>query len=127
MRLKLVPLLALNLSFMLGAVADAAEGRYVFCDNGLRCVKAPCPSSNALDLDTGALVKGVSIDTTRLPEKDKGADLPDRLFAGKLVLRGVIERRTITHTGKEYDLPYLVATAVERASTRAERARCSAR
>jgi hypothetical protein len=127
MSLKLVPLLALNLSFILGAVADAAEGRYVFCDNGLRCVKAPCPSSNALDLDTGALVKGVSIDTTRLPEKDKGADLPDRLFAGKLVLRGFIERRTITYTGKEYDLPYLVATAVERAATEAERARCSAR
>lgn len=113
--------------FLAAGSAYAASGSYVYCDNGLRCVKAPCPSNNALDLKTGAIIKGVSIDTKRLPEKNRPADLSDLLYAGKLVLHGSIERRTVTYTGKAYDLPYLVATAVERKATAGETARCKAR
>lgn len=108
--------------------AVAAEASYVFCDNGLRCVKAPCPSNSALDIATGKIVKGVSIDTGRLPEEDKAAlDLSDKLYAGKIVLRGSIETRKKTILGKEYTLPYLVATAVERQSRQSERKHCSSR
>ena len=110
--------------FLAAGSAYAAPGLYVYCNNGLRCVKAPCPSNNALDLKTGAIIKGVSIDTKRLPEKDRPADL---LYAGRLVLRGSVERRTVSYTGKTYELPYLVATAIERKATAGETARCKAR
>ncbi|QDC00943.1 hypothetical protein [Mesorhizobium sp. 8] len=110
--------------FLAAGSAYAVPGLYVYCDNGLRCVKAPCRSNNALDLKTGAIIKGVSIDTKRLPEKDRAADL---LYAGKLVLRGSIERRTVTYTGKAHELPYLVVTAIERKATMGESARCKAR
>lgn len=105
----------------------AAEASYVFCDNGLRCVKAPCPSNNALDLATGVVTKGVSIDTERLPEKDRTADLPNRLYAGTIVLAGFLETRNVTYTGRDHSLPYLVATGVERGATPDESARCKAR
>ena len=105
----------------------AAESSYVYCDNGLRCFKAPCPSSSALDLTTGNLVKGVSIDTDGLPQEDKALDLSDKLHAGKIVVRGAIENRKQTITGQEYTLPWLVATRVVRAARDSERGHCSAR
>ncbi|MGN6304578.1 MAG: hypothetical protein ACTHNH_07170 [Mesorhizobium sp.] len=113
--------------FLAAGSAYAAPGSYVYCDNGLRCVKAPCPSNNALDLKTGAIIKGVSIDTKRLLEKNRPADLSDLLYAGKLVLRGSIERRTVTYTGKACEFSYLVATAIERKATAGEATRCKAR
>jgi len=122
----LKPLAAIPL-LLAAAQAQAAGSSYVFCDNGLRCVKAPCPSSNALDLGTGAVVRGASIDTGRLPRKDRTPDAVDRLHVGRLVVRGFVEMRTRTYTGRSYDLPYLVATTVERAATAAEGARCTAR
>ncbi len=109
------------------APAVAGEASYVYCDNGLRCVMAPCPSNNAFDLSTGAVIRGVSIDTEKLPAKDRTTDLPNDLYAGRLVVRGFIEERTVNHTGKAYRLPYLVVTAVERAATSSETARCKAR
>ena len=57
-------------------------------------------------------------------QMDRAADL---LYAGKLVLRGSIERRTVTYPGETYELPYLIATSVARKATVAERARCQAR
>jgi len=104
----------------------AAESSYVYCDNGLRCFKAPCPSNSALDLTTGKIVKGVSIDTDGLPQEDKALDLSDKLYAGKIVVRGSIENRKQTITGKEYTLPWLVATRVVRAAKDGERKHCSA-
>jgi hypothetical protein len=103
-----------------------AESSYVYCDNGLRCFKAPCPSNSALDLATGKIIKGVSIDTGGLPTKDKAmVEASDALYAGKIVVRGSIARRTQTITGKQYSLPWLVATAVERAAKDSERKHCS--
>lgn len=103
----------------------AAESVYVYCDNGLRCFKQPCPSNSALDLATGKIIKGVSIDTSGLPQQDQALDLSDKLYAGKIVVRGSIERRTQTITGKEYTLSWLVATRVVRAAKDSERKHCS--
>ncbi|MFD1986197.1 hypothetical protein ACFSOZ_27505 [Mesorhizobium newzealandense] len=106
----------------------AAESSYVYCDNGLRCFKAPCPSNSALDLATGTIIKGVSIDSSGLPQADKAiADLSDALYAGKVVVRGSIEHRTQTITGKEYSLPWLVATGIVRTAKDSERQHCSSR
>ncbi|MFK0689043.1 hypothetical protein ACFX5Q_12655 [Mesorhizobium sp. IMUNJ 23033] len=108
------------------ALADGQHS-YVFCDNGLRCVVAPCPSNSALDLATGKVIKGVSIDINGLPQEDKALDVSDRLYAGKLVVTGSIENRTETHRGQQYTLPWLVATGIERASKASERGHCSTR
>jgi len=103
-----------------------AESSYVYCDNGLRCFKAPCPSNSALDLATGTIVKGVSIDTSGLPQADKAIiDQSDVLYSGKIVVRGSIEHRTQTITGKDYSLPWLVATRIVRTAKDSERKHCS--
>ena len=44
-----------------------------------------------------------------------------------MVVRGSIEVRTRTITGKEYKLPYLVAAGIEREAREGERKHCSAR
>ena len=100
-----------------------ADSSYVYCANGIVCMMAPCPSGNALDLTTGKIIKGVSLNTTELPPLDRSApDLTDKLHAGKLVVRGSIQ-----HRGEANDPPMLVATNIERASRKTERKRCAAR
>ena len=109
-------------------VANAASASYVYCDNGLRCVKAPCPSNSALDVSTGEVIKGVTIDTERLPPGERDTpDLAEALYSGRVVVRGSIEVRTRTITGKEYKLPYLVASGIERDARAGERQHCSSR
>ncbi|MER8848476.1 MULTISPECIES: hypothetical protein [Mesorhizobium] len=104
----------------------AAESSYVYCDNRLRCFKAPCPSSSALDLGTGTIIKGVSIDTSGLPRADKAITAQsDVLYSGKIVVRGSIEHRIQTFAGKEYSLPRLVATRIVRSAKDSERKHCS--
>ncbi|WP_292068489.1 hypothetical protein [Mesorhizobium sp.] len=105
----------------------AGQGSYVPCDNGLRCVMAPCPSNSALDLASGTIIKGVSIDIDGLPQQDKALDLADKLYAGKVVVAGTIEIRPHIFNGKRYSLPTLVATGIERAAKDSERGHCSSR
>ncbi len=104
-------------------VLAATESSYVYCSNGITCVRAPCPSGDVLDLITGTVIKGVAIDATRLPPLDRAAvDFPDKLNAGKIVVRGSIQ-----HKGDESNLPWLVAVGVERTAKQSERKHCSAR
>ncbi|MFD2054382.1 hypothetical protein ACFSQT_15165 [Mesorhizobium calcicola] len=125
-RLRSVLLSLATASTSLVPSLAAAESSYVYCDNGLRCLKAPCPSNSALDLATGTIIKGVSIDSSGLPQADKAlTDLSDALYAGKLVVRGSIEHRTQTIAGKDYSLPWLVATGIVRAARDSERKHCS--
>ena len=106
----------------------ANEASYVYCDNGIRCFAAPCPSDSALDIATGTIIRGVSIDTSGLPQQDKAIiDLSDALFAGKIVVRGSIKQRTQTITGKNYILRWLVATRIVRTAKDSERKHCSSR
>ncbi|KQZ15963.1 hypothetical protein ASD44_11500 [Mesorhizobium sp. Root554] len=120
----LTPLVAIA-CLALMSVAEASAGLYVVCDNGLRCIMAPCPSSSALDIATGRIVKGVSADTSGLPRKDRTPELSDALYSGRLVLRGSITNRVQTFNGKLHTLPVLVATAVERKAKASERRHCS--
>jgi hypothetical protein len=91
---------------------------------GLRCVVAPCPSTSALDLATGMVVKGVWIDIDGLPQQDRAPDLSDKLYTGKLVVTGAIEKRPQSFNGKQYSLPTLVATGIERTAKDSERKHC---
>ncbi|CAN7336003.1 hypothetical protein LJR234_001977 [Mesorhizobium amorphae] len=107
----------------LPSLASAESSSYVYCSNGIACVMPPCPSGNTLDLATGKVIEGVAIDTTRLSVLDRAApDHSDRLYAGKIVVRGSIQ-----HRGEEYDLPWLVATRIEHAAKASERKHCSPR
>ena len=104
------------------SLAAAESSEYVYCSNGIVCFKAPCPSGNALDLVTGKIIKGVALNTTELPLQDRVApDTSDKLYAGKLVVRGSIQ-----HRGEPSEPSMLVVTRIERASDKAERRRCAA-
>ncbi|WP_256751669.1 hypothetical protein [Mesorhizobium sp. Mes31] len=104
------------------SLAAAESSEYVYCSNGIVCFRAPCPSGNALDLVTGKIVKGVALNTTELPLQDRVApDTSDKLYAGKLVVRGSIQ-----HRGEPSEPSMLVVTRIERASDKAERRRCAA-
>ena len=123
-RLAFLTIAAASLCALPSLAAESSS--YVYCDNGLRCFKAPCPSNSALDLATGTIIKGVSIDSSGLPRQDKAiTDLSDALYAGKIVIRGSIEHRTQTIAGKDYNLPWLVATGIVRAAKNDERKHCS--
>ncbi|WP_095199594.1 hypothetical protein [Mesorhizobium carmichaelinearum] len=125
--LRLALLVAAASSICTMPAFAAAESSYVYCDNGLRCFKAPCPSNSALDLATGAIIKGVSIDTSGLPQADKAiVDQSGVLYSGEIVVRGSIEQRAQTITGKDYSLPWLVATRIVRTAKDSERKHCSA-
>ena len=105
------------------SLAATRSSDYVYCGNGIVCIRAPCPSGNALDLATGKIVKGVALNTTELRPLNRSApDLSDKLYAGKLVVRGSIQ-----HRGETSDPPMLVVTDIERASKTGERKRCAAR
>ncbi|TIT06501.1 MAG: hypothetical protein E5W86_29480 [Mesorhizobium sp.] len=107
-------------------MADGQDG-YVFCDNGLRCIAAPCPSNSALELATGEIIRGVVIDIDGLPQEDKALDLQDKLYAGTIVIAGSIETRTQTFNGKRQIVRTLVATGIERTARPSERRHCSSR
>ncbi|WP_217578514.1 DUF6748 domain-containing protein [Mesorhizobium sp. GbtcB19] len=128
MRKRVANPLMIAICCLSAAAARAdAQGSYVPCDNGLRCVTAPCPSTSALDLASGKIIKGVSVDIDGLPQQDRALDLADKLYVGKLVVAGTIENRPHTFNGKQYSLPTLVATGIERAAKDGERGHCSAR
>ena len=55
-----------------------------------------------------------SADIDGLSQQDKALDLPDKLYAGKLVVTGAIENRPQSFNGKQYSLPTLVVTGIER-------------
>jgi len=113
--------------FLSAAVARAdGQGSYVPCDDGLRCLMAPCPSNSALDLASGKIIRGVSVDIDGLPQQDKALDLSDKLYAGKVVVAGTIENLPHTFNGKQYSLPTLVATGIERVAKDSERDHCLA-
>lgn len=117
MRRPILPFAAglLVLGTSLSAAADAA---YVACDNGLRCFKAPCPSTTVRDLATGREWRGTSPDIGGLSETEQQRIREtDALYFGRLVLRGHIERRA--------DAPSaLVVTGILREAKAAERRRC---
>lgn len=97
----------------------AADARYVVCDNGLRCVTAPCPSSAILNLDSGEEFKGVSPDIGGLAEADRQRIREtDALYYGRLVLHGHVEAVAGKRT--------LVVTGVAREATAEERRHCRA-
>jgi len=123
------PTLCLAAAFFFGAtLAQAEERAFVACDNGLRCVTAPCPSTTVHALATGRQWKGVSPDIGRLSEADQRRIRDtDALYFGRLVLRGHVEQRVQKIASRRQELPVLVVTGILREARPAERRQCHAR
>ena len=105
------------LSLCLAAPLAAADRLYVVCDNGLRCFKAPCPSSTVRDLATGNTFKSISPVLDGLADADRERiNQTDALYFGRLALRGHVERRE--------EASVLVVTGVGRKASAHERRGC---
>jgi hypothetical protein len=107
------------------ATARGAEHEYVYCDNGLRCVRAPCPSRSVRDLTTGQTYRGIGLDLQGLAPEDRNrSDLTDALYHGTLVLGGEILSMPPAPDGRGAGTVLLVRHIV-RPSVKAERSHCS--
>ena len=126
MRRSILTCLA-TLPLMASAVLADEKSSYVVCDNGLRCVRAPCPSASARDLADDRVLKGLYPDLGALSEAERARIREtDALYYGRLVLRGHIETRQTDVSGRRYALSHLVVTGIERDATAAERRHCPA-
>lgn len=111
----------------LATAAPAAAGSYVVCDNGLNCVTAPCPSTNALDVQSAKLMRGIWVDLTGLSQRDqRRIESSQSLYYGTLVIAGRLEDRVINSTVGPRRLPFLVASRIDRESTEDEMKLCRA-
>lgn len=107
-----------------GAGAAAAEP-YVVCDNGLRCVRAPCPSTNALDLASGTVLRVSGVDLARLSRQERDrAEGENATYDGSLVLAGAVVDTMANDAGKARPVPIFVATRILRTAQAAERRQC---
>lgn len=110
--------------------------RFVACDNGIRCVMAPCPSRSAANLDAGEVTRGVGFDLSPLTDEDKAQlRVPGALYDATTVVVGHIEERESPVMGPKIDsgtpprsfkTPVLVVSAVLGPSSAAEAAQCRA-
>jgi hypothetical protein len=98
------------------AHAQGAERSYIPCDNGIRCVRAPCEHTSAREIGTRTVTRLYRVDISRLSPEDRAREnLGPDLYNGRLVVRGRIDTATRT----------LIASRVERRSRLEERAHCS--
>lgn len=105
--------------------ASAAAKPYVICDNGLRCVRAPCPTKNVLDLASGPILRVTGVDLARLGPRDRGRmDSANAAYHGSHVLDGAVVDTIVEVGGKAQPAPIFVATRIVRDATDAERRQC---
>ncbi|GAU80550.1 hypothetical protein [Bosea sp. BIWAKO-01] len=70
----------------------AAQVQFVACDNGLRCVQAPCPSRDVVLVPSGRRYAKIDPDLSSLRPADAARrDLATGLYSGRLVLAGTVE------------------------------------
>ena len=98
-----------------------AESQFVSCDIGVRCIRAPCPSRDTVELGSGRRFVGTSVNIDGLSAFDKARkDLEDGLTGGALVLAG-----SVVGTPPEHG--QIVIARVVRASTAGEMRLCRRR
>lgn len=114
------------LAFFTASSSSAADtGSYVACDNRLRCVVAPCPSTTVRDLAAGRNMKGVYPDIGALSAADQQRlREADALYFSTLVLQGRIEVRDKTIMGRKHSLSTLVVTGIGGKAKPSERRHC---
>jgi hypothetical protein len=78
---------------MLAATMSLAMAGDLFmvCDNGLRCVRPPCPSRDVVLLPSGKRFAKSTPDTSMLTERDQNhLRKSDGLYYGPNILEGII-------------------------------------
>ena len=74
------------------ATAGSAEDLFVSCDNGIRCIRAPCPSRDVVLLPSGKRYARTGLRFEGLSEVDKKRLAGSSgLYDGTVVLGGTIE------------------------------------
>lgn len=75
------------------ATAGWAEDLFVSCDNGLRCVRAPCPSRDVVLLPSGKRYARTGPRLEGLSEADRKRLAADSgLYYGTIVMGGAIDQ-----------------------------------
>lgn len=96
--------------------AQGGDRNYIPCDNGIRCVRAPCPTTSARDLESRVVTRLLGVDISRLSPEDRAREnLGPDLYNGRLVVSGRIDQQARA----------LIASRIVRVSRREERAHCS--
>lgn len=110
---------------VLAFATPSFAGSNVVCDNGLRCVMAPCPSTSAYDVKTKKHRKGVWVDIEGMSAADqREIARSEALYLGTRVMSGRFEQRKVKGPTGTRSLPYFVADGIERKSTRREQRLC---
>lgn len=97
-------------------LAAAEEVTFVTCDNGLRCIRAPCPARDVVLLPSGRRLARTEPDLSGLnPADRKRLAEGDGLYYGTVVLSGTIEGGSQTR---------VIARGIVRPATAAEASLC---
>lgn len=98
------------------SVEDARISLFVACDNLLRCVREPCPSTDVVLLPSGERLARTTPDIGGLSRADRDRlDAADGLYNASIILEGRIGNGTV------------LAQRVVRTATDAEAALCRER
>ena len=102
MRVSLMVVIALSSPALAEAPPRQDEPRtslFVACDNLLRCVRAPCPSTDIVLLPSGERLPRTGPRLDRLSAEDRRwlAEV-DALYYGTVVLEGTIEDGAVSAT-----------------------------
>jgi hypothetical protein len=86
---------AMIASLMLAAPAYAAT-LFITCDNGLRCVRLPCPSKDTVLLPAGTRLKGVTPGLDEMSSRDRRRLAEsDGLYYGTVVMEGRVTQGSV--------------------------------
>ena len=94
--MRLVTIAGATLVFLASTLAAASETLFITCDNGLRCVRAPCPSRDTVLLPSGKRLAKVAPRLGNLTIEDqRRLQENDGLYHGNIVLGGEFENGEI--------------------------------
>lgn len=122
--------LAASALAVLGAIpvaqAQPAEDHlFAGCDNGIRCIRAPCPTRDVVGLPSGTRHHNVEIDVSGLALDERNRpDLARGLYDGSIVFAGSLVRGMKRVGELEMVTLKVRATAIARTATPEERSLC---
>ena len=109
---------------VLSAPAQAAS-LFITCDNGLRCVRSPCPSYDAIEIPSGERYSRILVDINGLGARERArSDLPNGLYRGSLAFSGAIERGASVVNGRSIPTTTLRVTRIARTAMASEALLC---
>ena len=110
------------------AIAQTDEHLFVACDNGIRCIRAPCPTHDVFDLTAGQRLQRTDIDLSKLSAADQQRPgIASSFYYASLVYAGHVVRSMYRVGEREAVSLKVEASRIVRPSTAAEAKRCTMR